>query len=253
MPNNEQCYDVAAIRKLLTNGLDDSSLDALCQTHFLKVYNRFGRGMGKDEKIKRLLEYCNGVPEQRFKKLLEAVQQEDEELVDAYGPYCKPCDDDPPTHEESLRGSREVQPPSGGISIESRIGGNVVQGQVGVGIGNTLLQHSPKMGDLIISPTPTETNHPDLLSKLADVKAQVEAEAPPEKNDSAIERIDELVEAITAQNPDLDTIGYVKGWFAKNIPALAEAINSIITDPTTSELITAADEGLGAEFKRRFG
>jgi len=250
MPNNELCYDVGAIRKLLTNSLDDPGLDALCQDYFYEVYNRFGRGMRKDEKINDLIDYCQRNPERRFEKLLGIIRREHKDLFRQYQPYLKPCDDDSPTLRESSKETREET-----RDIEASYQKNIVN-QVTSGDGNIPIQIvGSNVGNIRVGrrPTPTETDHPILLSRLAKVKTQIEAEASPEKKDAAIEQVEELAEAITAPKPDLDTIGYAKGWFAKNIPALAEAINSIITDPTTSELITAADEGLGAEFKRRFG
>lgn len=37
---------------------DDVELDALCMDYFPKVYDQFGRGMRRDQKINLLLEYC---------------------------------------------------------------------------------------------------------------------------------------------------------------------------------------------------
>ncbi|MBN1139663.1 MAG: metallophosphoesterase [Anaerolineae bacterium] len=39
-------------------GLDDAQLDAMCLDHFPEVYDRFGRGMRRDEKITLLLDHC---------------------------------------------------------------------------------------------------------------------------------------------------------------------------------------------------
>ncbi len=47
----------AALRKGLAR-LDDVRLDALCLDHFPEVYDTFGRGMRRDEKVNLLLDYC---------------------------------------------------------------------------------------------------------------------------------------------------------------------------------------------------
>jgi hypothetical protein len=89
--------------------------------------------------------------------------------------------------------------------------------------------------------------------RLGHLKVQVEAEAPSEKREAALERLEELTEAITATAPDLDTIAYVKSWFAKNIPALTEAVTAVVLHPSVSELMAAAGEAVATEFRRRFG
>lgn len=57
MTNNSQ-PNYAQIRRLLNTTFDDSGLDAFCQDYFLPVYDRFSRGMRKDEKITLLLDHC---------------------------------------------------------------------------------------------------------------------------------------------------------------------------------------------------
>ena len=44
-------FDIAAIRQRLTNAFDDPGLDAFCMDHFPQVYDKFSRGMRRDEKI----------------------------------------------------------------------------------------------------------------------------------------------------------------------------------------------------------
>jgi hypothetical protein len=43
--------------------LSDTEIDALCQDHFWEVYDTFGRGQGRVEKINILLEQCRRKPE----------------------------------------------------------------------------------------------------------------------------------------------------------------------------------------------
>lgn len=50
------------LRQLLQR-LDDVELDALCLDHFPTVYDRFGRGLRRDEKLNLLLDHCRRNPE----------------------------------------------------------------------------------------------------------------------------------------------------------------------------------------------
>jgi len=52
----------ATLRQLLQR-LDDVKLDALCLDHFPTVYDCFGRGLQRDEKINLLLDHCRRDPE----------------------------------------------------------------------------------------------------------------------------------------------------------------------------------------------
>lgn len=55
-------FDLGAMRRRLNQVFDDASLDAFCLEHFPDLYDRFGRGMGKDEKITLLLDHCRRLP-----------------------------------------------------------------------------------------------------------------------------------------------------------------------------------------------
>jgi hypothetical protein len=131
--------------------------------------------------------------------------------------------------------------------IRATISGDV-SGQVAVGKGivqtRTVSAARPKV---------TEGDLAELRQMLADLKAKVAAEAPPDKKDAASERVEELEEAITAKEPDLTTMEYVKGWFVKNLPGLAGAVTSIIVHPIVGKLVEAAGDALTAEFRHRFG
>lgn len=84
------------------------------------------------------------------------------------------------------------------------------------------------------------------------LKVQVESKAPPEQKQAALERVDELSQALTAALPDLDTAVYVRNWFARRLPDLAGAVIQTVTHPAVGELIAAAGETAAAEFQRRF-
>jgi hypothetical protein len=51
-------FNTATIRKLLKEALFDQDLNDLCMDYFPDVYDRFSDGMGKQQKISILIEYC---------------------------------------------------------------------------------------------------------------------------------------------------------------------------------------------------
>lgn len=133
-----------------------------------------------------------------------------------------------------------------GDVIHANISGPV-SGQVGVGKDITQMQ---TIGER--SPA-TEADLAELRRMLVELKAKVEAEAPVETKDAALERVDELEEAVTAKEPDLTTMEYVKRWFTKNLPTLAGAVTGVVVNPIVGKLVEAAGEGLAAQFRQRFG
>ncbi|MEW5956396.1 MAG: hypothetical protein AB1801_01635, partial [Chloroflexota bacterium] len=50
--------NTARIRRQLNLTFDDPDLDAFCHDYFPGVFDRFSRGMRKDEKITLLLDHC---------------------------------------------------------------------------------------------------------------------------------------------------------------------------------------------------
>jgi hypothetical protein len=138
------------------------------------------------------------------------------------------------------------QEPSGDV-IRATISGDI-SGQVAVGKGITQIQ---TIG--VARPEVTDADLAELRQILADLKAKVAAEAPPEKKDAALERVEELEEAVTAREPDLTTMEYVKRWFVKNLPGLAGAVTSVVVHPIVGKLVEAAGDALATEFRRRFG
>lgn len=147
---------------------------------------------------------------------------------------------------EADEGTMSEQEPSGDV-IRATISGDI-SGQVAVGKGITQIQ---TVG--AAQPQVTEAELAELRQVLADLKAKVAAEAPPDKKDAALERVEELEEAVAAEEPDLSTMEYVKRWFVKNLPGLAGAVTSVVVHPIVGKLVEAAGDALAAEFRRRFG
>ena len=133
-----------------------------------------------------------------------------------------------------------------GDTISATISGDV-SGQVAIGKDITQKQ------TISTNQPVTEAEMAELRKAIADLKAIVAAEAPDEKKGAALERVDELADAVTAKAPDLSTMKYIKGWFVKNVPALANAVSGIVVHPIVEKLVKAAGDGLAADFSRYFG
>jgi uncharacterized membrane protein YgcG len=132
-------------------------------------------------------------------------------------------------------------------SVNTTISGDV-SGQVAVGHH---IAQTQAIG--VTRPELTQEDLAQLHQILADLKAQVAAEAPADTKDAAIERIDELETAVTAKEPDLSTMEYVRNWFGKNAPKLAGAVTSVVIHPIVGKAVEAAGDLVSAEFRRRFG
>ncbi len=133
-----------------------------------------------------------------------------------------------------------------GDEIRATISGDV-SGQVAVGKD---IEQKQIIG---ARPQVTEADLEAIRQMMADLRAQVAAQAPPEKKDPALERVNELEEAITAEEPDLTTVEYVKKWFAKHLPQLAGAVTSVVLNPIVGKVVEAAGEVAASEFRKRFG
>jgi len=157
---------------------------------------------------------------------------------------------------EALLESGELSEAGEGIMSEQEKSGDVIRatisgdisGQVAVGKGITQIQ---TIGAARLEVT--EADLAELRQALVNLKAQVAAEAPPDKKDAALERVEELEEAVTAEEPDLTTMEYINRWFVKNLPGLAGAVTSVVVHPIVGKLVEAAGDTLAAEFRRRFG
>ncbi|HET9587923.1 MAG TPA: hypothetical protein VFO91_03945 [Anaerolineales bacterium] len=129
--------------------------------------------------------------------------------------------------------------------IEITVGGDV-SGQLAA--GNNITQVSKKTDSPV-----TKADIEELHQLFKQLRAQVEAEANAAKQDAALERVDELEQAITEEKPDLSTMEYVKNWFVRNLPGLAGTVTSVVVHPIVGKLVEAGGDALVGEFRRRFG
>lgn len=86
MINDPQHRNIPEIRKLLASAFDDATLDAFSLGYFPEVYDRFSRGMRKDEKITLLLDHCRRQPA-GFDELLDAVRNNRQRQFGRFEPY----------------------------------------------------------------------------------------------------------------------------------------------------------------------
>jgi hypothetical protein len=105
-------------------------------------------------------------------------------------------------------------------------------------------------GDALVS-TVTPSDRADLKELVDQIRAVLAAQR--DDADTALEKLDDLEEAITCGEPDLATVEHVRGWFARTIPTLASAIGRIIHSPIVTRIVATAGDEAAAEFHRRFG
>lgn len=110
-----------------------------------------------------------------------------------------------------------------GDQISANISGDV-SGQIAVGKNISQVHQSGPLQPLEVTPTELE----ELKGVFKVLKAQISTSTAPERRASALERVDELEEAVTADKPDLTTVEYVKQWFVKHLPALSGAVTGMI-------------------------
>jgi len=134
----------------------------------------------------------------------------------------------------------------GGDNIQATIGDHAQGVTVGKGID---------IHQVIGEWTQVQVTEADLAAVreiFAELKRQVETQAPPEKKDSATERVEELEEAVTAKEPDLTTMEYVRKWFGKHVPQLAGTVVGVLVNPVVGKVVEAAGDLAAGELKRRF-
>ncbi|NEZ55247.1 hypothetical protein [Adonisia turfae] len=134
-----------------------------------------------------------------------------------------------------------------GDQISANISGEV-SGQMAVGKNISQVHQFGPLQPLEVTPAELE----ELKGVFKALKAQISTSTAPERRDSALERVDELEEAVTADKPDLTTVEYVKQWFVKHLPALSGAVTGVIIHPIVGKLVEASGDMAAEEFRRRF-
>jgi hypothetical protein len=125
-----------------------------------------------------------------------------------------------------------------------RVGGGV-RGQIAV--GNEIVQNLERHDG---GRTVTDADRADLLGLLDALRARVAAESLSEQRTGALERVDELTDALTTEEPEIGTVRYVLGWFRKKVPALAGAVRDLVLNPLVSRIVGAAGDVAAADFEQ---
>jgi len=134
-----------------------------------------------------------------------------------------------------------------GDRISGSVRGSTVQGPVSIGKHIDVLQKTG--GDL--SARLSDPEIAEVRNAFADLRSQVEAGAGDKERARALERVDELEEALTAAQPDLTTAELVVGWFRRNVPTLAGGVVGVVVNPIVGKLVASAGDAVAAEFEER--
>jgi len=129
------------------------------------------------------------------------------------------------------------------VRASIKVGGGV-RGQIAV--GNDIVQNLKRYDG--VDPV-SDAEWAELRTLLDGLRAQVTADAPSDQRDSALERVDELAEAVTADEPEIGTLRYVLGWFRRKVPALAGAVRDLVLNPLVSRVVGAAGDVAAADFE----
>lgn len=92
MTNKQPSYKTRPIRQFIIKYFDDTGLEEFCEEHFYKVFNRFARGLRKNEKINLLLDHCRRKPngfDKLFSALHEHYEDNDAMLSELAGLYAQ--------------------------------------------------------------------------------------------------------------------------------------------------------------------
>jgi len=131
-------------------------------------------------------------------------------------------------------------------SIELNLTGNV-SGQVAV--GENISQTQKIQTGL---ETLTDFERKMLFDLIAELKKEVVHESPVGKQEAALEKVTELEQAITAEEPDISTMEHIRNWFVSNVPQIAGTVTGLIVNPIVGQMAEAAGEAVTQEFKNRF-
>lgn len=84
-PGKDRQYNIQHILQLLNEAFNDSDLETFCMAHFEKVFNGFGLGQSKNQKVMALVDYAKRHLE--MEKLLELMKTENPAQYEIHKPY----------------------------------------------------------------------------------------------------------------------------------------------------------------------
>jgi len=95
-----------------------------------------------------------------------------------------------------------------------------VSGRVVVGDNNQVIKSVAVLSTAVVT-------QQEISKLLHDLKIKIHAEVLEDKREDALSRVLELEQTLLEKEPNLVTVGYVKRWFDKNLPHLADTVLSI--------------------------
>jgi hypothetical protein len=131
-------------------------------------------------------------------------------------------------------------------SIKAEIG-DVNQGQVAVG---TDIEQTNTVYNVTAPPTAEELAA--LKAAFADLKAQVERDAPPDVRDEAVRQTEALQQATMAEKPDVSVMAAAKRWFLAHAPGLLGAVTAVVINPVVGKIVSSAGEAIAKEYQKWF-
>ncbi len=75
-PTTQATHNMNVIElRIQLNQFDDVELETFCMNNFRKVYDKFSRGLRRDEKMNLLLDYCHRKPN-GYQQLIAALEEQ---------------------------------------------------------------------------------------------------------------------------------------------------------------------------------
>lgn len=120
-----------------------------------------------------------------------------------------------------------------------------VPGQVVIGDDNTTIQRD-------VAASATGPDRKSLDEAFHQLRCRIHesdsADAP-----RALDRVDELADAVSGDDPDITTMAYVRNWFRRNLPSLLGDVVAVIVHPAVGAAVKAAGTRIATEYDRHFG
>ncbi len=130
--------------------------------------------------------------------------------------------------------------------------GDISGSQVIFGDGNNVIQGQGNRIQQAKFQSISRAELKELQSGFENLKAQIEASAPPEKKDEALQKAGELQQAVLNKKPDPSKMASVRDWFLGNAPGLAGAVTGMVINPIVGKLVEAAGDLVAGQFKQLF-
>jgi hypothetical protein len=132
-------------------------------------------------------------------------------------------------------------------------GGDIIQATIGNKNTNVVVGKNNQQQVISSTGEVSPADLQQLRALFEDLKQQIIAQAPPDKKDAALERVDELQQEITSKKPELSTFEYVRNWFSKNLPSLLGSVTSLVVNPLVGKVVETVSGVAASAIKQRFG